>query len=384
MKHFILSLVFIVLFKTEAQNRYYPSLTSLVALEEQRNLPKELQYFKDWYDASIKGVFYQDLQVNSNPRNSAYFKSLGLIFRQQKEFEFEKSGLKISFEPDPQRKVDPVRLTNNHYWNIMTYGLSIDLDTYDPEGDFYRFLILQHLQSMSEAQTLANFINTFTEPEENKTALEQFIDDVNVANDLNVVYDEDMRLAEVSNAINAQMAKGSNIYWAPYNTYINHEDQEKTRKRMQQFFRALNVSDIARTINDNVTPYGDFEFSKPQVKITLPKKHFRYVSKSNAEPVSFYVYKIDYDLNYNYRDKVYEFTLKLYPHSKSGTLEDYIFKCKYNDILDNGKEKVKRTEVKKDEIEYVEITFRPETWSIAVSTEMYRYIEFYKDFKVKK
>ncbi len=383
MRHLILSLLLLILFKVNSQNRYYPSLSSLVNLEEQRNIPKELQYFKDWYDASIKGVFYQDLQFNSNPRNSAYFKSLGLIFRKNNEFEFQNSGLKITFELDPEKKVDPVRLTNNHYWNIMAYGITIDLDTYDPEGDFYRFLILQHMQSMSEAQSLANFINTFTEPKDDKSAVEQFIDDVNAANNLNVVYQKEIRLADLGKAINAQMAKGSNIYWAPYNTYINNDDQEKTRKRMQEFFRSLGVMDMAQTINDNVTPNGDLEFSKRQVKITLPQKHFKYVSKSITEPVSFYIYKIEYDLNYDYRDKVYEFSIKLYPRTDNGTLDDYAFKHKYKDIFNNRKEKVERTVVKKDEIEYVELIFRPKTWSISVNTDEYRTIKLNKDFKVK-
>ncbi|WP_460219445.1 hypothetical protein [Psychroserpens sp. MEBiC05023] len=382
MKQLQLIILMLSLVTINAQNRYYPSLSSLVELEEQSSIPKDLIYLKNWYDQCVKHIYYQDMQFNSNPRNSATFKSLGLIFRKDKEFEFYKSGLQISFEVDPQKKVDPVRLINNHYWNGLAYGIIINLDDYNPEGDFYRFLILRRMQSMSEAQTLANFINVFTEPNKDQSALEKFIEDVNNANEINVVYNKDMTLSELSKAINNEMPTGTNVYWAPYNTYINTKIEKDTRINLERFFRPLSVYDVESTINDNITPYGDLEFETKKVKLTLPKKYFKHVSSSSKKLVSFFIHKIDYDLNYDYKNKNYEFSMKLYPTKDSTTIESYRFKCKYKDFFDNHKEKVKRTEVGLENIEYVEINFRPKSYSISISTNDMRNLEFYKDFKV--
>lgn len=377
-------LLFILIFSfitISAQNRFYPSLSSLVELEEQSSIPKELNYLKNWYDECVDNIYYQDMQFSGNSKNSATFKSLGLIFRKDKQFEFYKSGLLISFDIDPQKKVDPVRLINNHYWNALAYDIIINLDDYNPEGDFYRFLILRQMQSISEAQTLANFINVFTEPNKDQHVLEKFIEDVNEVNEINVIYKKDMTLKELDKAINNKLPTGTNSYWAAYNTYIKTEIVNDTRKNMERFFRPLGVYDIERTINENVTPYGDIEFSDRKVKITLPKKYFKHATKSYKEPVSFYIYKIDYDLNYDYENKNYDFKMKFYPSKGNDSIDSYTFKCKYKDIFDNNKEKTKRTEVKIEDIEYLEINFRPKSYSISISTNDMRYVEFYKDFK---
>lgn len=365
-----------------AQNRYYPSLSTLVQMEDQTSIPNQLKYVKKWYDNSVEDIFYKDFQMSNSSRNDASFKSLGLILRGKKVFDFGKNGLRLSFDVDT-KKIDPVRIINNHNWPCLTYGIDIIWDKYDPEDNFYHFLVLRKLESLSENQVIANFINRFTEPEKGQASLERFILDLNSSNDINILYDKDMNLTDVSKAIKEQMAQGSNFYWAPYNTYIQTDSHEETRDNISTFFRSLNPTDIRSTINERFLPYGDISFDGNKTILTLPEKYFKYNKDSKGKPVRFYVQKIEYDINYDYQNKNYDLSIKVYPKENEVLKDEIQLKAKAIDIFKNDKEIVRKTQIKSQDIEYIEINFKPNSYSLTFWSEEIGSTKFYKEFKIK-
>ncbi len=350
-------------------------------LEDQSSIPKDLQYLKNWYDDCVSSIFYRDFQHSMDSRNAATFKSLGLVLRGKKEFEFLRSGLKISFETG-EEKVSNIRITNSHYWKGLSYGIDVQLDTYDPEDDFYSFLVMRQLLSLSREQVLANFINTFTVPDDNQASLERFILDLNAKNKIDIDYSADMNLKDVSQEITKKMPD-FNYYWAAYNTYIHTDTVVNTRNNISTFYRSLSPINFKEKINSTLLPSGDLQFSEKNTLITLPKKFFKYASDHKKELVSFYIRSIEYDLIYNQATNDYEMKILIYPRQDSGLKEMVRFKYKYRNVFTEGKEKRDFIEVKTDDFEAIEIIMRKKTFSIIVESKDSGLLPLYKDFKIK-
>ena len=383
-KKIVLASILFSIVSVSAQRRFYPSLSNLVELEEQSSFPKDLQYIKSWYDETIDYIFYRDFQFSNSARNSASFKSMGLIIRGKNEFEFDRSGFKIAFDTDPNNNIAPINITNEHSWHGLDYGIDIQLDTYDPEDDFLSFLIIQRISSISETESIANFINKFTEPDEAKdqASLHKFISDVNSANDLNMTLtEEEMNLEQIAERIKSEMGPDDSLSKVLYNTYIKENTVDKTRANANNYFRSITNSTVSRTLSKTIFPKGEINFLERNTRIHLPKKRFKYIDQFKKEQVSIYVRKIEYDLNYEFKNQRYIFTLKLYPFYDNGLKENFTFKYRYHNVLKGGKEITDRYDMEKENLEFIELTFYPDYFSTSLYTRDDQILNFYKNFK---
>ena len=234
LKHSLIVLLFIssFSFSQTRSKRYYPSLKNILLTEEE-TIPLELTNLKEWLKSIAKELYYSDLQHNISPRNDASFNSLRLIPRHKQTFSIGNSGVQIILNDKKEDKESFIPILYNDTFKIFAYTPNFDIKSFKINDYQKLFELGLIINKISDTQTLANFINTFTNVKrgESLTALNKFLIDLENSQNLTFENKSDTKttLLDVSKSIYRQTNYYS--YLAPYKTYVANESDEITRKK---------------------------------------------------------------------------------------------------------------------------------------------------------
>ncbi len=236
--------------------RYYPALSSVVSLDD---FPESLGFIKQAIQNLFDKIHYKDLQYKKSPKGDAAFYSLTIVSRKL-AIELFGSGISLVLNPDENDNTDfnisafPVTL--EYQWKILAYLRSFDLNNFSftPQEFFELALIILNV---SEEQAMAQFINTFTVPATPTTLpLEQFVNDLKqfdpALNGISLAIDENTKLTEVVQAINAYTQKYATLY--AFGAYLLENDLNETKKKLGEFFKKFIPDDLETYIKDILIP----------------------------------------------------------------------------------------------------------------------------------
>ncbi|WP_336959850.1 hypothetical protein [Chryseobacterium contaminans] len=335
---------------------------------EQVNLPAEYNFFIDEGRRIAGEVFYQNLQRSSGRDSS--FNSLELIFFENRKYDFLNTGFILVPQMNSQlmgKNISTVPVRNNNTWK-MAFG-TVDFATYNPRNNVTNFLYMVICRNMTNEQVLAHFLNMMDLPANSKTSkYVQLIRDINRANKIHI--DEKVDefapglLTRLCKDINAQTS-GDECTLALYKAYIEDKDENITRKNIDRFFRSLSNMSLQNMTNDYVLPRGDLNIMEKDIKLVLPNEFFYVKKKNDQSDVSFFIEKIEQNLNYDFDKKTYVLKFKVTPHFDSMS-SDFKFLGEYYDML-KGKQQVADIEVKKGEINYFEFFLYPDRMEVQVN-----------------
>ncbi|OCA78659.1 hypothetical protein BBH99_07730 [Chryseobacterium contaminans] len=335
---------------------------------EQVNLPAEYNFFIDEGRRIAGEVFYQNLQRSSGRDSS--FNSLELIFFENRKYDFLNTGFILVPQMNSQlmgKNISTVPVRNNNTWK-MAFG-TVDFATYNPRNNVTNFLYMVICRNMTNEQVLAHFLNMMDLPANSKISkYVQLIRDINRANKIHI--DEKVDefapglLTRLCKDINTQTS-GNECTLALYKAYIEDKDENITRQNIDRFFRSLSNMSLQNMTNDYVLPRGDLNIMEKDIKLVLPNEFFYVKKKNDQSDVSFFIEKIEQNLNYDFDKKTYVLKFKVTPHFDSMS-SDFKFLGEYYDML-KGKQQVADIEVKKGEINYFEFFLYPDRMEVQVN-----------------
>ncbi|KFC19675.1 hypothetical protein [Chryseobacterium sp. FH1] len=166
--------------------RYYPTLSSVITKED---IPEILGFLKEGLQNLLDKIHYKDLQYSKSPTGDAAFYSLSLVTPNRLDIELPGTGIYLVLNPDitgGDSHISAFPITVEYQWKILAYlrAFSIDSFSFSPQQIFE---VALRILNISEEQAIANFINLFVVPiDDNTTALEQFVTDINDLTDLNL------------------------------------------------------------------------------------------------------------------------------------------------------------------------------------------------------
>ena len=231
--------------------RFYPTLASVVNKDE---IPEALGFIKTSIELLLNSVHYKDLQYSKSPRGDAAFYSLSIVSKNRIDIEIPGTGIFLVLNPDvDDTNISAFPITIEYEWKVLAYLRSFNLDQFDfsPKAFFETAL---RVLSISEKQAIASFINTFTEPVDGNTNLEQFVKDLN---DFNADWGlltptQETTVTDVVKDIFAKTNEYATII--AFASYIAHNDLNETKRKLKAFFKSLLPQDIEAYIKDILIP----------------------------------------------------------------------------------------------------------------------------------
>lgn len=363
------TIIVFFLFYSYSSAQYRNGLKSIYMPQgEQVNLPAEYNFFIDEGRRIAGEVFYQNLQRSSGRDSS--FNSLELIFFENRKYDFLNTGFILVPQMNSQlmgKNISTVPVRNNNTWK-MAFG-TVDFATYNPRNNVTNFLYMVICRNMTNEQVLAHFLNMMDFPANSKTSkYVQLIRDINRTNKIHIEEKVDEfapgLLTRLCKDINAQTS-GDECTLALYKAYIEDKDENITRQNIDRFFRSLSNMSLQNMTNDYVLPRGDLNIMEKDIKLVLPNEFFYVKKKNDQSDVSFFIEKIEQNLNYDFDKKTYVLKFKVTPHFDSMS-SDFKFLGEYYDML-KGKQQVADIEVKKGEINYFEFFLYPDRMEVQVN-----------------
>ena len=244
---------------TTVTARYYPTLSTVVTLEE---LPASLGFLKELLAGLLDKVHYKDLQYSKSPYGDRAFYSLKIVSKNRLEFELPGTGIFLVLNPGLEDGgISSFPITVQYQWPVLAYLRSFDLDGFDFSIEAFYGLALQVLK-VSDAQIIASAINHFAVPETpDITPVQQFVDDVNDTLGGNIAYPTSSNPAgELVAPINALLVgteqESMGAGYAAFSAYVlDVDDLDGSWQRLKRFFRSLlPTDDIEAYIRNMVIP----------------------------------------------------------------------------------------------------------------------------------
>ncbi|QTD39024.1 hypothetical protein JL193_07180 [Polaribacter batillariae] len=233
--------------------RYYPTLSSVVTEED---IPDILGFLKDGISNLLKKVHFKDLQFSKSARGDAAFYSLSIVTKDRLDIEVPGTGIFLILNPDIEGEdidISSFPITIEYQWQLLAYVRSFNLEQFDfsPKAFFETALIAL---SISEEQAVANFINTFTEPINGNSSLQQFVEDLNNYNSSwNLVTPtQETTITNVVQDIYTKTEDYATII--AFGKYILNNDLGETKQKLKEFFKNLLPQDIEEYIKNILIP----------------------------------------------------------------------------------------------------------------------------------
>lgn len=371
MKILIPFLLLIISFHVNAQNRFYPSVKSLVENEKPSIFPPSLSFLEAWFKTSAAKMFHTDLQISNSPSGNASFFSLGVISRGMKRFEFFNSGFALTFNENVENPNAPINMRFTNKFPVFGYTTNFSLKEFDPNNNLKLFYLLQVVHNITDNQMLAFFLTLFVESKKNETRSQRLIKDINRVNqikiDENLLENKDASLTDLCNAIKKEMPN-QNCLYAVYRTYIETGNIEQTRANLRKFFNGVSIEIIDNTINNKIMPSGHVIILENSVSLSLPLTHFTYTSDSlKTNPVRFNVRELRYTTNYSFAKNAYIFSVEIYPHKDKNGNEIFQFERQTYNVFER-KFEIKKVRTSIPEIQLIELIFTDKTLEVHVKT----------------
>ncbi|GLB48247.1 hypothetical protein Y10_06150 [Neptunitalea sp. Y10] len=353
-------------------------------MDDQVKIPKEFNFFRDWYVASNSKVFYKDLQYNIDARNSAMFFSMALIPKTNYDFEFLNTDIVLSFNKNLEDRSNPIRVISTSEWPGYAYGLSYTIDEIYPNNYLRMFSIIKVVQSMSEAQVLASCINHY-DFEDDAAVVEQAIALLNKKNGIALSFENlnDVKLNEMCKQIAELTGKRTSLDGI-YKAFIEGSTAEETHKNLSEFLATLTVGSLEEYINRFLLPKWQVEFADNALSIALPESYFEQL-ENKKEPVSFNIRKIEYAPVFDYEKGMY-LDVKIYPeYMKNMSFE---FKAEKSKVI-QSKGKYRTAKVAENSLDYIEFYIYEDDINVNISIKQTRneysgIYQLYKNIKFKK
>lgn len=230
--------------------RYYQRLSSVITPDD---IPEILGFLKEGIQNLLDTVYYKDLQYNKSPRGDAAFYSLSIVGKRM-GIELPGTGIYILLNPDAEGDaISAFPVTVEYEWKILAYLRSFNLEGFSFTPQEF-FEIALRVLNLSEEQVIAHFINTFTTPADSTvTSIEQFINDINEVNNLNIdTPTGETTLSTVVSQIYQQSGKYASLIG--FKTYLLTQDLTETKNKLKTFFRLILPQDIESYIKDILIP----------------------------------------------------------------------------------------------------------------------------------
>jgi hypothetical protein len=237
-------------------HRYYPSLSSIVSLD---NFPEALGFLKEGIQNIFDKIHYKDLQYKKSPNGDAAFYSLSIV---SKKLAFELFGTGINFllnPDDDDNNISAFPITLEYRWKILAYLRSFNSAnfSFSPQEFFELGLMVLNI---SEEQALAQFVNTFTEPASSSiTPLQQFVQDLKQNNiddptiqTLPLTVDENTQLTDIAKAVNQHTQKYATTY--AFGAYLLKNGIAETKDKVNSYFETFHFSGIEEYLKDLLLP----------------------------------------------------------------------------------------------------------------------------------
>jgi|26BtaG_2_1085354.scaffolds.fasta_scaffold07833_5 hypothetical protein len=233
--------------------RYYPTLSSVITKDD---IPEVLGFLKVGLENLLGKIHFKDLQYSKSPTGDAAFYSLSIVSPERLDMEIPGTGIYIVLNPDltgGDQTISAFPITIEYEWRILAYlrAFSIGNFSFAPQEIFE---VALRVLNISEEQAIANFINVFVVPaNENTTALQQFITDINDATDLNFATPtENTTLTEVVQQMFTQSG-GQYASIIALGTYVT-QDSQQALNNLKIFFKSFIPTNIDEFIKDILIP----------------------------------------------------------------------------------------------------------------------------------
>lgn len=232
--------------------RYYPTLASIVSPED---FPDILGFIKEGITNLFDKIHYKDLQYSKSPRGDAAFYSLSIVSPNRIDIEIPGTGIYLVLNPDIEGNdfnISSFPITIEYEWQILAYLREFSLGNFSfaPQEIFE---IALRVLNLTQEQAIAQFINTFTEPIDGASLLEQFKDDVEQSLGIQIIdVTEETKLTEIVESIYTEAGEYATL--ASFAVYILKNDLDETWVALKKFFRGLLPKDIEAYVKNILVP----------------------------------------------------------------------------------------------------------------------------------
>lgn len=351
---------------------------------EYHNLPKDYDFLINDLRTSSEKIYFQNLQFSQGKGSN--FKSLDLIFFNDKNYQFLNSGFEIipvGNDKISNAKVTIVKTTSEETWKGENV---IDFNKYNPKNVKENFSLLKYFTGVSEENVLANLINNLDgnqykkdkayrkknytyyavdkekKKKKYKANLNIFINDINKANNIKI----DIKKAqnESLESLCQQIAtqKKSDCSNAVYNAYIDDKDEEFARIKMDNFFSNISNKSLSEITDELILPRGEIQFEEKKLNLFFPKELF--FPSENSNEISLNIYRIEHHLTYDYDNNTYVLKVKIFPYTNSVS-SDFKFESSYYDAL-KGENVTSEIFVDKNSFESIDFLIYPNKMKASV------------------
>ncbi|MDX1351274.1 MAG: hypothetical protein R3279_13545 [Putridiphycobacter sp.] len=317
---FLISIIVLLPVSTNAQKRYYPSLTQLFDSDSDRKISSEFNYFSNWLAKIVKNCFYKDLQFSISPNEDAGFYSLGLIVKKSNSYTIANSGFEVKFNEGEEKFSTPIRLRYEYQYKILAYLRGYDIDYYKPDDYEEKFNIALRVLNMNQSQAMSQFINVFVEypKDKSKTSVDVMLATINAQTEKPILIENpnDKRLTEICKEI--YKTTGDIPSTLLYKCYIYHKDKEIELANFVKYFRSLIPNQMSYYIDDMVAYQSTLSIPNREISIAIPKKMFIPINDSVGETVvSLAPHSIDFSVVNTIAGKCITLDLKMNAHAKN-------------------------------------------------------------------
>jgi len=242
-------------------DRYYPRLSEIVTVDD---LPDFLSSVQSGLDTAFENVFgkirYKNLQYSKSARGDSAFYALDIVTRESIRFEIAE-GMAFVLNPDADgnTELSSFPVTVEYQWEILAFLRTFSLEGFSfSPVDFFK-LGLQVFR-ITDAMLLAHTMNYFVEPDdETITKPQQLLLDLND-------YLDTLGIPQLELPANTEPSAGSIATAMKVRSdldaaaillffmYIDSDDPDETRKRLQQFYNIVVPDGIESYIRKLITP----------------------------------------------------------------------------------------------------------------------------------
>lgn len=237
-------------------HRYYPRLSSIVS---EQDIPDILGFIKTGVVNLLSKIHYKDLQYSKSAKGDAAFYSLSIV---SKRLDIEIPGTEIFLILNPDltlggdSHISAFPITVEYEWKILAYLRQFSLGnfSFDPQQIFE---VALRVLNVTEEQAIANFVNIFVQPTNDRTPLHQLVEDLNAAN---TSWDSPIppptsstTITEIVQDIFSRSGKFASLI--AFSSYIQTtNDIQDTANKVKTYFRSFIPQDIDDFIKDVILP----------------------------------------------------------------------------------------------------------------------------------
>lgn len=262
--------------------RYYPRLSSIIS---ENDIPDILGFVKDGIVNLLDHIYFKDMQSSKSPKGDSAFYSLSIV---SKRLQIEIPGTEIALvlNPDPtgsNSNISSFPITVEYQWRVLAFlrMFSVGNFSFEPQQIFE---ILLTILNVSEEQAIENFIEIFVTPEnQNTTALQQLVKDLNKANPgWSTPIPQPSGSTSIAEVVQQIISKeGKEAAMVAFAAYILSNSSDLSLEKVKIFFNKFLPNDLDEFIKEVVLPKfratlmlsAAIEFPRSILKPVYPAKH---------------------------------------------------------------------------------------------------------------